>query len=146
MLPLLLERLDLSFSLYDELAAHLDPSVFRNDLAGLPSNTIGAQFWCVIGARESYALAIENGAWSGFRCSLDGKLAGEKAEVMNALTNSRETARHVLKRIQEPNETQIRLALQLLEHESQHHGQLIRYLYGLKIAVPKGWKERYHLD
>lgn len=145
-MTLLTERLELSISLYDELAAHLDPSAFRNDLAGLPSNTIGAQFWCVIGARESYALAIENGAWSGFRCSLDGNLAVEKAEVLKALTNSRVTARRVLNSVQQPTEAQLRLALQLLEHESQHHGQLIRYLYGLKIAVPKGWKERYHLE
>lgn len=34
----------------------------------------------------------------------------------------------------------------LLEHEAQHHGQLIRYLYGLGIERPPSWKERYALD
>jgi uncharacterized damage-inducible protein DinB len=34
----------------------------------------------------------------------------------------------------------------LLEHEVQHHGQLIRYLYGLGIERPESWKQRYALD
>jgi hypothetical protein len=39
-----------------------------------------------------------------------------------------------------------RLVLDLLEHEAAHHGQLIRYLYGLKLPIPAGWKRRYALD
>jgi hypothetical protein len=35
--------------------------------------------------------------------------------------------------------------LDLLEHEAQHHGQLIRYLYALKLAIPDSWKARYAL-
>ena len=31
----------------------------------------------------------------------------------------------------------------LLEHEVQHHGQLIRYCYGNKIAFPQSWHDRY---
>lgn len=41
---------------------------------------------------------------------------------------------------------QEKLAFDLLEHEVQHQGQLIRYLYGLKLGIPAGLKERYHLD
>jgi hypothetical protein len=32
---------------------------------GDKSNTLGAQMWCVVGARESYAKAIEHEAGSG---------------------------------------------------------------------------------
>jgi hypothetical protein len=31
-------------------------------------------------------------------------------------------------------------------HETQHHGQLIRCLYGLGIPRPASWRERYALD
>ena len=31
-------------------------------------------------------------------------------------------------------------ALDLLEHEAAHHGQLIRYLYGLDLPIPETWK------
>jgi hypothetical protein len=40
---------------------------------------------------------------------------------------------------------QRRLAMDLLEHEVAHHGQLIRYLCGLRIDIPESWKSRYAL-
>jgi hypothetical protein len=33
--------------------------------------------------------------------------------------------------------------MDLLEHELQHHGQLIRYVYGNKLEFPESWKKRY---
>ena len=36
--------------------------------------------------------------------------------------------------------------LDLLEHETQHQGQLIRYVYGLKYKFPKSWAERWALE
>ena len=41
---------------------------------------------------------------------------------------------------------QLQRALALLEHETQHHGQLIRYLYGLGIPRPESWQRQYALD
>ena len=38
------------------------------------------------------------------------------------------------------------LVLDLLEHEAAHHGQLIRYLYGLDLPIPDSWKRKYALD
>ena len=38
------------------------------------------------------------------------------------------------------------LILDLLEHEAAHQGQLIRYLYGLRLPIPASWKARYALD
>jgi len=145
-MTLITERLEVAFLLFDELAELFDESVFSSKLATLPSNTIGQQFWCVIGARESYIAGIAKGQWAGFNCSLDRNKTGNKAAVLEGLRNSAKNACDVLHRLGEPSEGQARLAVQLLEHEVQHHGQFIRYLYGLKIGVPKGWKERYHLD
>ena len=34
-------------------------------------------------------------------------------------------------------------AADLLEHEVQHHGQLIRYVYGNRLSFPGSWKRRY---
>lgn len=36
-------------------------------------------------------------------------------------------------------------ALDLLEHEIQHHGQLIRYFYALGLEFPKEFSDRYAL-
>jgi hypothetical protein len=143
---LLSERLNKAFDLFDELAVHLDESSLGSKLAALPSNTIGEQLWCVVGARESYTRGIQNGQWQGFRCSLTKEAIGKKKEVAEALASSALIAQKVLSEIENLSTPQEKLAFDLLEHEIQHQGQLIRYLYGLKLGIPAGLKERYHLD
>lgn len=139
-------RLLLVCDLYDELALFLPPSAFASKLADLPSNTIGQQLWCVIGARESYVRALAANQWQGFRCSLSADQVTEPTAIQSALKNSAAAMRREFDRLPGLTDTQIRLAFELLEHEVLHQGQLVRYLYGLKLGVPQGWKQRYHLD
>lgn len=144
MSPMLIERLKKSFVIYNELAAHLEETSLKSKLATLPSNSIGHQLWCVVGARESYAKGIQKGQWDGFSCSL--KVTDKKREVTDALVKSADAALSVFNQVFNFSEAQAELAFDLLEHEVQHQGQLIRYLYGLKLGIPVGLKERYHLD
>jgi hypothetical protein len=138
------ERLDRSFQLYRDLAATLDASALASSLPAVPSNSVGAQLWCVVGARESHARAIAAGAWSGFSCSLDEP--GDPASVVAALERSERAVTQVLVGVDAHSDQQERLILDLLEHEAQHHGQIIRFLYGLRLPIPDSWKERYALD
>ena len=133
-----------SFGLYRDLVASIDAGHLGSRLTGLPSNTLGQQLWCVIGARESYARAIEAGRWAGFSCSLDDPR--DAAKVSDALLGSEAAVRNVIGSIESFGDAENRLALDLLEHEAQHHGQLIRYLYGLGLEVPASWKTRYALE
>ncbi|HEY8171290.1 MAG TPA: hypothetical protein VIH24_09380, partial [Candidatus Limnocylindria bacterium] len=80
------ESLDRSFGLYRDLVPLLDRAVLSSRLGALPSNTVGAQLWCVVGARESYARAIVAGTWAGFSCWLDA--TGDPVEVSQALDRS----------------------------------------------------------
>ena len=41
------------------------------------------------------------------------------------------------------SDAQVELAFGLLEHEVQHHGQLIRFVYGNKLSFPDSWNKRY---
>jgi hypothetical protein len=43
----------------------------------------------------------------------------------------------------ELSDRQLALAFDLLEHEVQHHGQLIRYVYGNSLSFPESWHTRY---
>jgi hypothetical protein len=133
-----------SFGLYRDLLGVLDARALTSGLPGLPSNSIGAQLWCVVGARESYARAITAGGWSGFTCSLDEP--GDPGRVAAALESSAATVASALRSQERLTDLQERLVLDLLEHEAQHHGQLIRYLYGLRLPIPASWKDRYALD
>ena len=132
-------KLDRSFKLTHDLVLHLDEISLNLDLPSLPSNRIAGQLWCIVGARESYIKAIETGGWKGFSCSLTTPRV--KQSVLAALEATS-------KRMNEIDfagltDVQVELAFDLLEHEVQHHGQLIRFVYGNGITFPDSWNKRY---
>jgi uncharacterized damage-inducible protein DinB len=109
------------------------------------SNTIGAQMWCVVGARESYAKAIEHDGWIGFGCSLSGQDVASKERVLEALARSGAALTETINGV-EWTDTRDGLLLDLLEHETQHQGQMIRYMYALGRRFPESWATRWALD
>lgn len=109
------------------------------------SNTIGAQMWCVVGARESYTKAIENDGWIGFGCSLSGRDVASKERVLEALARSKAGLTETIDGV-EWTDTRDGLLLDLLEHEIQHQGQIIRYVYSLGRRFPESWATRWALD
>ncbi|MEN3941091.1 hypothetical protein WJU23_07350 [Prosthecobacter sp. SYSU 5D2] len=138
------ESFERSFGLYDDLITSLDEGMLGSRLPQIPSNALGLQLWCVVGARESFSRAIAANQWSGFHCSLE--TATEKAPVAEALRRSAQAVLEVLESIDTYSDVQNRLIIDLLEHEAAHHGQLIRYLYGLKLIIPNSWKSKYALE
>ena len=140
MMDVLYKRLKLAFSLTSDLVENLNEENLKLRLDHLPSNTIGMQLWCMVGARESYLNAIKNKVWVGFSCSLDDAHSLEKVKdtlKKTAMFFSEYLESHGL------NEKQVDLLLALLEHEILHHGQLSHYVYGNKLAFPRSWNERY---
>lgn len=134
-----------SAALYDELARDLPEEALALKLPAIRSNTLGGQLWCVVGARESYLRAIERGAWSGFACSLDAAGALRLDAVQSALSRSGAAMLEMSERLDDLDPARQRLAVDLLEHEAAHQGQLIRYLYALDLKIPASWKKRYAL-
>ncbi|MBT4792218.1 MAG: hypothetical protein HON90_11655 [Halobacteriovoraceae bacterium] len=139
-------RLNRSQKLYHSLVEELDKLDLSKKLASLPSNTIGQQLWCVIGARTSYLKAAKAGKWSGFECPLDWEKTTSKSDVKSNLDKTYLDIENYLNEVGTLNENEGTTLLDLLEHEVQHHGQLVRYIYGLKLEMPSTWKERYNLD
>lgn len=140
LMEIIKERLKRAFNLTFDLANSLNDDQLSLYLGDLPSNKIGDQLWCVIGARESYLRAIKRGQWAGFSCSLQNNTV--KVEVIKALSESKSKIIEFLDKI-ELTDRQLAFAIDLLEHEIQHHGQLIRYMYGNRIQFPKSWNDRY---
>ncbi len=140
------ERLTDSFDLYRDLAAEIPEASLDLRLPGLPSNAVGDQLWCVVGARESFTRAIESGTWQGFSCSLTAGDTRATDAVRAGLARSAEGVLAAIVDLDSDDDTRCRFVLRLLEHEAAHHGQLIRYLYGLRLPIPDRWKARYALD
>lgn len=136
---ILKDKLDRAFRLTHDFVAHLDETSLALDLPNLPSNRIADQMWCIIGARESYIQAIKASGWKGFSCSLTTPRV--RQSVLEALN----TTHHQLNEIDftELTDVQIDFAFDLLEHEIQHHGQLIRFVYGNRLTFPASWNKRY---
>lgn len=133
------EKLERSFRLTCELVEHLDESCLNLDLPGLPSNRISGQLWCIIGARESYIKGIKMGGWKGFECSL------KSPQIKDSVLSALKTTFQQLSAIDfiDLSDVQVELAFALLEHEVQHHGQLIRFVYANRLSFPASWNKRY---
>lgn len=133
------EELVQAFTLTHDLFTHFDEASLLLDLPNLPSNRIAAQAWCLAGARESYLRAIREGGWQGFRCSLDEPRAKQRVlEVLAASAVDLESIGFA-----ELEGAALDMAFKLLEHEVQHHGQLIRYVYANGLTFPASWNARY---
>ena len=132
-----------SFVLYRDLIESIDASILDSRIPEVPSNTVGLQLWCVVGARESFSNAIEADEWREFSCSLQSPT--EQTQFADALRHSAEAVSDVLTTIEAYSDVQNRLIIDLLEDEAAYHDQLIRYLYGLKLDIPDSWKSKYSL-
>jgi len=137
-------RLDATFALYAELIDALDEADLRRSLP-VPSNPIGLQLWCVVGARETWARALETGTWGPFRCSLGGVEETRRRDVVARALETSAAAYRAAAAAGTDDGARTDLRLGLLEHENQHLGQLLRYVLGLGLAVPPGWKSRFAL-
>ncbi len=139
-----IEHLKATVASYRDLIAAMPESALGDKLSDR-SNTLGAQMWCVVGARESYADAIDGDGWAGFSCSLTGSDIVSKERVLAALDGSAARLGDVVNRVAW-TETRDEMLLALLEHESQHQGQIIRYGYALGHRFPDSWVARWALD
>ncbi|WNF38144.1 hypothetical protein RJD24_06870 [Bacillaceae bacterium IKA-2] len=134
------ERVLAALNLTVDFYNHIYKSSLSLSISNVPSNTIGEQAYCILGARESYLKALKNGAWDGFSCSLNEPY--DKSLVVNKLE---ETTNNIQSFLLETSieDINLNLLIDLLEHEVQHHGQLIRYSYANKLGFPKSWNVRY---
>ena len=135
---LFFNKLKLAFQLTEDLAKILTEENLQAKIPNLKSNKIGEQFWCIIGARESFLKAIKVSEWKGFSCSVKNSFS-----IQEIITKLKDTNIVLDKLPSNFNEQQSNLLIDLYTHEIQHHGQLIRYCYALEIKFPKSWNEKY---
>ncbi len=138
------EHLKALFAMHQDLAESLPDEAFGQKLP-VPSNTIGGQFWCLVGTRESFARAIRENRWAGWNCSISAADSQNKQKAVHAL---HQTAQQLEETLGDIEWTDYRdgALLDLLEHETQHQGQLIRYVYGLKYKFAASLAERWALQ
>ncbi|MGW9586410.1 DinB family protein [Microbacterium sp. NPDC055455] len=143
---LLRRRFERSNTLYLDFLDTVPESRLGSRLADLPSDTIGHQLWCVLGARESYPRAAKAGQWQGFTSPVTAEQTTDAGALRSAFVQTAADLDPWIAGLAADDEESLRYVLALLEHETQHQGQLIRYLYGLGIDRPHTWQQQYALD
>ncbi len=140
----IVDRVRQRFAAARELIALIPESALNQKLP-IASNEISQQYWCIVGARESYARGIQQGGWAGFSCSLTKADLPDKAKMLAGLDRSAAAFDAAVAEA-DWDEPRTKLLLDLLEHETQHQGQLIRYVYGLGLKFPESWLKRWALE
>ena len=125
------------------LAKELPAEAFSKKLP-VRSNSLGGQYFCIVGTRQWYQGVIATGKWSAWSCSITPQSCKDKATVVKALGK---TSRDLLKLVQaiKMNDVRLDMVLFLIEHESMHLGQLVRYIYGLGYTFPKSVAKKWAL-
>ena len=144
---ILQDRLSRAMELTDALASEVTAESLALHNATGRSNTIGEQFWCLVGARESYARAFEHGIWRGFSCSLNTSGVHDPEAVRSALEHSNTLVQVQIRSIPDArvDESRISILFDLEQNEVHLHGQLIRYFYANVLPFPTGFAKRYSL-
>ena len=116
------------------------------------SQSIGYQFWCMLGSQESWVAFLQNGALEHWSCSLSDTppadyTPGLIRERLQAADERYLSALAVAGPL-EPYAnglTPLVVHQMLVEHEAHHHGQLINFIYALDLPIPASWAEQWAL-
>lgn len=142
----LLNKLTCLFTLWSDLVETLSTEDLSRHLGNLRSNSIGEQLWCVGGARESYGSALLEDSDFCWLCSYPFENAESYVQLAAYLNLWEQKISDFLKSNPDLSDNQFELIFDLLTHEAQHQGQLIRYIYGEGLPVPESWQSWWALD
>ena len=132
-----IRQIESHFEAYAEFLQTLRSEDLTTKLDVVRHKSVMEHLWCIVGSRESYARAIDEGAWQGFSCSMT---TYDHADFAAALGASSERVRASMARVSAWTPAREKLLLELLEHEVMHEGQIIRHMYGLEKALPPSWR------
>jgi hypothetical protein len=137
---------------YDVLDT-LTEADLQKKLPFLRSQSIGYQFWCMLGSQESWVAFLRQGALKAWSCSLSGL---PPSDITRALIRERLQAadEQYLAALAEADPLQpyangltpLLVHQMLVEHEAHHHGQLINFIYAFDLEIPHSWARQWALS
>jgi uncharacterized damage-inducible protein DinB len=128
----------------------LEPEHLSLTLPFPESKSLGYQFWCMVGAHESYLKKLEQGQWQGFASSLDQLETVTpqtiKAQMMKSDAAMAELVSSLdLQATLKNGQPGYEVVQRMIEHEMHHHGQLINFMFCHHLPIPPSWNEEWAL-
>lgn len=133
----IVEALRARIQSYSDLIEAIDSQDLGARLGVPKDKSVAEHLWCVVGARESYAKALDYGEWQGFSCSID---SFERDDFERSLRSSGEALLTAIRDVSDWSLARDQLLADVYEHEVMHEGQIIRHMYGLGREVPPSWR------
>jgi hypothetical protein len=130
--------------------AVLQPSDLGQRLPFPESQALVDQFWCMLGAQESYLRELQAGSWQGFSCSLDVTEDYTLEAIARQMRACDQAMAALLGEIDlnaplANGKRGYQVAQRLVEHEVMHQGQMIYHMYYGHLPIPESWHEKWDL-
>lgn len=114
------------------------------------SRPIGHQFWCMLGAQESYLKVLQTGQWQGFACSLDQVDDVSPVVIKNRMKEADQALLQIIEQtdlhgILKNGKRRHEVVQRIIEHEILHHGQLINLMFCHHLPIPTAWADEWAL-
>ena len=115
------------------------------------SQSIYYQLDCILGTTETIVDFMKTEKKTKWHCSLpNGVTDMPIATIKKHLQKSDKVLFATLDKAdllkkQQDSTTPLQKYMNLVEHESHHHGQLINFIYALDLAIPQSWAEIWEL-
>jgi hypothetical protein len=114
------------------------------------SQTLGYQFWCMVGAQESYLKKLQLGEWQGFASSLDNFEHVTPEIVKQRMTLADQEMEDMVKSLDlhvrlKGGQHGYEVVQRIIEHELHHHGQLINFMFCHHLPIPASWRDAWAL-
>ena len=135
-----------------DLVALLEPAQLDLKLPFEASQSIHYQFWCMLGAQQSWQALFESGEWDGFSCTLTGRDEHKQPAVVTEMMRAADKKLLSILETADLNEafengtTRLDHYFSLVEHESHHQDQLINFIYAHDIEIPASWAKKWSLS
>ncbi len=145
-MSILIKKLKRVFAMNNEFLSTIAEDDLKLRLKGMRSDSIASQITCIIGCRDSYSkcLPIDE----QFRWSPDFPYS-ERYNLIKLKSHLEEVGEKVvceLESIDLLSDNQQGLIMDLISHEYQHQGQIIRYFYANGLEMPNTVKTEWHLE
>ncbi|MFN8492399.1 MAG: hypothetical protein U0350_32660 [Caldilineaceae bacterium] len=129
----------------------LSPAQLALRLPFAESQPIEYQFWCMVGAHESYLRKLEHGAWQGFASSLDQFEQVTPTLIKQQMQQADAKMERLLGQMdlsapQQNGEAAHAVVFRMIKHEMHHHGQLINLLFCHHLPIPLSWQQVWALS
>lgn len=128
----------------------LQPSDLALTLPFPESQSLNYQFFCMVGAHESYLKQLEHGSWQGFSSSISDIPDHTPALIKMHMQRADAAMSELLERIDLTQRLPdgsygYEVVQRMIEHEMHHHGQLINFLFCHHLPIPVSWHEKWAL-